>query len=390
MATKSTQDEYVAKLEKVANLTRDEAKKKLLEELDKELVAEKAKRLRQLEENLKLDAAEHAREILIDAMRHGATDYVAEYTISTVRIPDEDIKGRIIGREGRNLRAFEQATGVEVEIDETNDVRLSSFDSIRREVARRTLETLIKDGRIQPNRIDEVVAQTRKQLDVYLLEEGKRICHSCGVYNLPLELVQMIGRYRFRTSYGQNLGIHTIEETKIGVQIASEVGADVEVVRRGCLLHDIGKIVTEEEGTHVKLGVDLLKKYDIDEKAVNAVAEHHEDTPFTSLESVIVYIADAISGARPGARYEPHENYVHRMETIEEIGNSFKGVEQVFAFQAGREVRVVVRPEEVSDDEMTVLAHDIAHRLEEEAEYAGQIKVTVIRQTQATETTRAK
>jgi ribonucrease Y len=390
MATKTAQDDYISKLEKVANLTRDEAKKKLLEELDKELVAEKAKRLRQLEENLKLDAAEQAREILIDAMRHGATDYVAEYTISTVRIPDEDIKGRIIGREGRNLRAFEQATGVEVEIDETNDVRLSSFDSIRREVARRTLETLIKDGRIQPNRIDEVVAQTRKQLDVYLLEEGKRICHSCGVYNLPLELVQMIGRYRFRTSYGQNLGIHTIEETKIGIQIAAEVGADVEIVRRGCLLHDIGKIVTEEEGTHVKLGVDLLKKYDIDEKAVNAVAEHHEDTPFTSLESVIVYIADAISGARPGARYEPHENYVHRMETIEEIGNSFKGVEQVFAFQAGREVRVVVRPEEVSDDEMTVLAHDIARRLEEEAEYAGQIKVTVIRQTQATETTRAK
>ncbi len=390
MATKTSRDEYLEKLEKVSNLTRDEAKKKLLEELDKELVSEKAKRLRQMEENIKLDAAEHAREILVDAMRHGANDYVAEYTISTVRLPDEDIKGRVIGREGRNLRAFEQATGVEVEIDETNDIRLSSFDPIRREVARRTLEALIKDGRIQPNRIEELVDQTRRQLDQYLLEEGKRISHACGVYNLSLDLVQMIGRYRFRTSYGQNLAQHTIEETKIGVQIASEVGADVEVVRRGCLLHDVGKIVTEEEGTHVKLGVDLLKKHSIDEKVVNAVAEHHEDSPFTSLESIIVYIADAISGARPGARYEPHEGYVKRMQTIEDIGTSFPGVEQVFAFQAGREVRVIVKPEEVSDDQMTVLAYDIARRLEEEAEYAGQIKVTVMRQTQVTETTRAK
>lgn len=391
MAAKSTtQDDYIKKLEKVANLTRDEAKKALLEELDRELVSEKAKRIRQMEENIRLDSSVISREILVDAMQHGATDYVAEYTISVVSIPNDEIKGKIIGREGRNLRAFEQATGVEVEIDETNDIRLSSFDSIRREVARRTLETLIKDGRIQPSRIDEIVEQTRKQLNVYLLEEGKKICHECGVFNLPLDLVQMIGRYRFRTSYGQNLGIHTIEETKIGIQIASEVGADVEVVRRGCLLHDIGKIVTDEEGTHVKLGVDLLKKFGIEEKSVNAVAEHHEDTPFSSLESVVVYVADAISGSRPGARYEPHEGYVKRMETIEKIGSSFKGVEQVFAFQAGREVRIIVRPEEVSDDEMTVLAHDIVQRLEEDAEYAGQIKVTVMRQTQAVDTTRAK
>lgn len=386
----TTKDDYLKKLESVAKLTRDEAKKQLLEELERELVSEKAKRIRQMEENLKLDVTELSREILVDSMRHGATSYVAEYTISTVRLPDEEVKGRVIGREGRNIRAFEQATGVEIEIDETNDVRLSSFDAIRREVARRSLDALIKDGRIQPNRIEEIVAQTRSQMEDILLEEGKRITDACGVFNLPLDLVKIIGRYRFRTSYGQNLGQHTIEETKIGIQIANEVKADVEIVRLGCLLHDIGKVVTEEEGTHVQLGVDLLKKYNIDQKAVDAVAEHHEDKPFSRIESVVVYIADAISGSRPGARYEPHEDYVDRMQKIEEIAKSFKGVEEVFAFQAGREVRVIVRPEEVSDDEVTVLAHDIARKLEEEASYAGQIKVTVIREIQASETTKAK
>jgi len=389
MSSDPKQD-YIKKLEQVSRMTHDEAKDALLAEVDKELVSEKAKRIRQMEENLKLESSEKAKEILVDAMRHGATDYVAEFTISTIRLPDEEIKGRVIGREGRNIRAFEQATGVEIEIDETNDIRLSSFDPIRREVARRSLETLVKDGRIQPSRIEEVVAQTQKQLDQFLLEEGKRISHSCGVYNLLLDLVTMIGRYRFRTSYGQNLAQHTIEETKIGVEIAHEVGADVEVVRLGCLLHDIGKVVTDEEGTHVKLGVDLLRKYNIDKRAVDTVAEHHEDKPFSSMESIVVYVADAISGSRPGARYEPHEDYVQRMEKIEEIANSFNGIDQAFAFQAGREVRVVVRPDEVSDDGLTVLVHDIAKKLENEAQYAGQIKVTAIRQTQASETTKAK
>ncbi|MBI2007144.1 MAG: ribonuclease Y [Candidatus Blackburnbacteria bacterium] len=383
-------EEYLKKLEKASGFTRDQAKQRLLEELEGELVAEKARRIRQMEESLKLEAQEKAREILVDAMRHGATDYVAEYTISTIRLPDEEIKGRIIGREGRNIRAFEQATGVEIELDETNDIRLSSFDPIRREVAKRSLEKLVKDGRIQPNRIDEIVAQTKKQVDDFLLEEGKRIAHSCGVYDLPLELLRVIGRYRFRTSYGQNLAQHTIEETKIGVQIASEAGADVEIVRKGCLLHDIGKVVTDEEGTHVELGVDLLKKYGIAKEVIAAVAEHHEDQPFSSMESVIVYIADAISGARPGARYEPHEDYVKRMEKIEEIGKEFSGVDQVFAFQAGREVRVIVKPEDVSDDELAVLVRNIAKRLEQEVDYAGQIKVTGLRQTQVSETTKAK
>lgn len=386
----ATKDDYLKKLEQVSKLTRDEAKNVLLEELDRELASEKAKRIRQLEDDIKLEASEKAREILVDAMRHGATDYVAEYTISTVRLPDEEVKGRVIGREGRNIRALEQATGVEIEIDESNDIRLSSFDAIRREVARRALEALIKDGRIQPSRIEEIVEQTRKQLDIYLLEEGKRISHDCGVFDLPLDLVKMVGRYRFRTSYGQNLAHHTIEETKMGVQIAMEIGANADIVRRGCLLHDIGKIVTDEEGNHVKLGVDLLKKHNIDEKVVNCVAEHHEDTPFSSLESVCVYIADAISGSRPGARYEPHEDYVQRMVKIEEIAQSFKGVDQVFAFQAGREVRVIVNPKEVSDDELTVLVHDLARKLEDEASYAGQIKITALRQIQAVEVTRAK
>lgn len=383
-------NKYTQALEKAAGMTRDEAREKLLEEIDRELASEKAKRIRQMEETLKLEADEKAREILVDAMRHGATDYVAEYTISTVRLPDEEIKGRIIGREGRNIKAFEQATGVEIDLDETNDIRLSSFDPIRREIARRSLEQLIKDGRIQPNRIEEVVEQTRKKLEDFLLEEGKRIAHACRVYDLPLDLVRMVGRYRFRTSYGQNLGQHTIEETQIGVQIANEVGANVEVVRKGCLLHDVGKVVTDEEGTHVELGVKLLKKFGLPEAVINTVAEHHEDKPFSQVESVVVYIADAISGARPGARYEPHEDYVKRMEKIEEVAKGFPGVDQVFAFQAGREVRVVVRPEEVGDDQLTVLAHDISQKLEKEAEYAGQIRVTVVRETKALASTRAK
>jgi len=385
-----TREKYLKKLEEVSGLTREEAKARLLDELSKDLEAEKAKRIRQIEEDIKIEAAQKAKEILVDAMRQGATDYVAEYTVSVVRIPDEEIKGRIIGREGKNIRAFEQATGVEIELDETNDIRISSFDAIRREVAKRAIETLIKDGRIQPARIEEVVAQTKKKLDIFLLEEGKKIAHECGIFNLPLELLRLIGRYRFRTSYGQNLAQHTIEETKIGVSIANEIGADVEVVRLGCLLHDVGKVVTEEEGNHVELGVRLAKKFDIPQEVINCIAEHHEDKPFSSSESVIVWIADSISGSRPGARYEPAEEYSKRMEKIEEIAKSFSGVEQAYAFQAGREVRVIVKPDQIGDDKLTILAYDIARKLEEEAEYAGQIKVTVIRETRSSEITRAK
>ena len=389
-ALRKREEELKDLLERASKMTVDEAKKTLLNEVSGELTAEVAKRIRQAEEKIKLESAEKAREILIDAMRHGATSYTAEYTISTVVVPNEDAKGRIIGAGGRNIRVFEKETGCELEMDETNIIRISSFDSVRREIARRALEILIKDARIQPSRIEEVVRQTKAKMEDILLEEGKIIAENCGVYNLPVEIIKLLGRYKFRTSYGQNLGLHTIEETKIGVAIANEIGAKTEIVRLGCLLHDIGKVVTEEEGNHVDVGVSVAKKYGFPKEVVNCIAEHHEDRPFSSIESTIVWIADAISGSRPGARYEPHEEYVKRMSKVEDIAKSFPGVEAAYAFQAGRDVRVIVKPDEVDDDKLTVLAYDIARKLEKEAEYAGQIKVTVIREVRATETTVAK
>ena len=383
-------EELKNRLEKASKMTEEEAKKILLDEVQKDITSDVAKKIRSAEERVKQEGQEKAAEILADAMKHGATDYVAEYTVSTVYVPNEEVKGRIIGKEGRNIRAFERATGVEIELDESNEIKLSSFDSIRREVGRRSLERLIKDARIQPSRIEEVVKQVREQMEQVLLEEGKVIAEKCGVFNLPTEIINLIGRYKFRTSYGQNLGIHTIEETKIGASIANELGVNVETVRIGCLLHDIGKVVTDEEGTHVEVGVNVLKKHGFSKEVIATVAEHHEDKPFSSMESVVVWIADAISGSRPGARYEPHETYVKRMAKIEEIAASFSGVETVYAFQAGRDVRVIVNPEEVDDDKLTVLSRDIAKRLEKEAEYAGQIKVTAIREVRVSETTAAK
>lgn len=387
---KKLEDELKSKLSKLTSISIEDAKEELLHQVDKDLVEEKAKKIRLAKDKFEQEKNELAKVILVDAMRHGATSYVAEFTVSSVEVPNEEVKGRIIGKEGRNIRAFERETGVELELDEGNEIRLSSFDSIRREVARRALIELIKDKRIQPTRIEEVVKQTRAQMDDVLLEEGKRIAEECGVYNLPTEIIKLIGRYKFRTSYGQNLGVHTIEETKMGVAIAQEVGADVEIVRLGCLLHDIGKVVTDEDGTHVQVGVNVLKKHGFPKAVVACVAEHHEDKPFSSAEAVVVWIADAISGSRPGARYEPHEGYIQRMDKIEEIARSFEGVSEAYAFQAGRDVRVIVNPDEVSDDRLTILARDIAKRLEKEAEYAGQIKVTVVREIRVSETTSAK
>jgi ribonuclease Y len=384
------EEELEEKLSRVSKISIEEAKKLLLAEVQKDLTEEIAKKIRAAEERIKVESKQKAREILADAMKNGATSYVAEYTVSSVTVPNEDVKGRIIGAGGRNIRAFEKETGVEIEIDETNEIRLSSFDSVRREIAKRALEALIKDSRIQPSRIEEVVRQVKAQMEDVLLDEGKKIAEECGVYNLPVELLKLIGRYRFRTSYGQNLGIHTIEETKIGISIANEIDANVETVRLGCLLHDIGKVVTDEEGTHVQVGVTTVKRFGFPKEVVACVAEHHEDKAFSQVESVVVWIADAISGSRPGARYEPHEDYVVRMEKIENIAKSFDGVDEAFAFQAGRDVRVIVKPEEVSDDKLTILAHEIAKRLEKEAEYVGQIKVTVIREVKATETTAAR
>jgi len=382
--------DYLKKLEKVSEMTKDEAKKELLNQIRADLNADVAKQIRAAEERIQQDSKQKAKEILVDAMRHGATDYVAEYTVSVVRVPNEEVKGRIIGREGKNIRAFEKETGVDLELDESGEIRLSSFDSVRREIARRALIELIKDSRIQPTRIEEVVKKIREDMDNVLLEEGKIISEKCKVYKLPTDVLKLLGSFKFRTSYGQNLGLHTIEETKIGIAIASEVGADVETVKLGCLLHDIGKVITDDEGTHVDVGVRYLKKHGFPKDVVNAVAQHHEDKPFSSIESVVVWIADAISGSRPGARYEPHENYVGRMSKIEEIAKDYEGVKNAYAFQAGRDVRVVVNPDEVDDNQLTVMAHDIARRLEKEAEYAGQIKVTIIREVRVTETTAAK
>lgn len=380
----------VAKLEKIAKLAHKEAKELLLEATEKHLAEKIARKIREAEEEIKEAAEERAKEALIESMQHGVTDYVAEYTVSTVQLPNEELKGRVIGREGRNIRAFERATGVEIELGDSNDIIISSFDSIRREIAKRALQKLIRDQRIQPARIGEVVKRTKKEVEKIMIEEGKKLCHSLKVYRLHPDLVKLLGRFKFRFSYGQNMIAHTLEETKIGIQIAHEVGADANVVRLGCLLHDIGKVVTEEEGTHVQLGVNLVKKYRLPKEVIACIAEHHEDKPFSSAESRVVWIADAVSGSRPGARYEPHEEYVKRMGEIEEVANKFKGVKEAFAYQAGRDVRVMVKPKEVSDDELVVLANKIAKELEEKVSYAGQIKVTCIRETTASESTKAK
>jgi ribonuclease Y len=386
-------EDYLSALEKISGLSKEEARKKLLEEAEKYYADELARLIEQTRQDYQARADELAQDIIVSAMLHGATDYTAEYTVSIVSLPNENIKGSIIGQSGRDIAAFEKATGVEIEIEEGNTIKLSSFDSLRREIARRSLEMLIKDGRIQPTRIEEVVSQTKKHMDTVLLDEGRKICAACGVYNLHPDLISMIGRYRFRFSYGQNLGIHTIEETKIGVQIAHELNLsleNIELVRLGCLLHDIGKVVTDEEGTHVQLGVQVLKKFEISDVVISAVAEHHEDKPFSSVVSRIVWVADAISGSRPGARYEPHEAYVKRLDQIEEIGRSFSGVSEVFAFQAGRDVRIIVKPEVVSDTELSVLVAKIRQELEKKAQYVGQIKITAVREIRATDITKAK
>ncbi len=386
---KSSAD-LVKALESVSKMTKEEAKKELLKVVEKDLKAEIAKKIRFAEERIKLESKEKSKQILIDAMKHGATKYVAEYTVSSLKVTSEEVKGRVIGRGGANIRAFEQAAQVELEMGESNEIKISSFDSTRREIARRALEELIKDSRIQPTRIEEEVALQKKQMEDVLLEEGKKLAEECEVYNLPIDIIRLLGKFKFRTSYGQNLGIHTIEETRMGANIAAEIGADVEIVRLGCILHDIGKVVPEEDGNHVTVGVNLLKKHGFPKPVVNAVAEHHEDIPFSSLESVIVWVADAISGSRPGARYEPIEGFIKRMKKIEGIASSFDGVEKVYAFQSGRDVRVIVKPEEIDDDALVILAHDIAKRIEKEAEYAGQVKVTAIRELRVSATTAAK
>ena len=382
-------DQLLQKLEKIAGLTKDQAKELLLRGWEDKLKGEVAKKIKAAEEEVKIMADDKAKQILVDAIRYGAIDYVSEYTLSVINLPSEDYKGRIIGKEGRNIRAFEIATGVDVDLEEEKVIRLSSFDAIRREVARMSLERLIKDGRIQPERIEEIVKKTREEVDKIIFKAGEELAHSVSVFNLPTELTQLLGRFKYRYSYGQNMIAHTLEETRIGVALAHELKLDVNLVKLGCLFHDIGKVVTDKEGSHIDLGVEVLKKNRFPQKVIDCVASHHEDVPFTSLEAIVVYIADAVSGGRPGARHEDFGEYLKRIKTIEDIAKTKKGVKEAYALQAGRELRVIVKPDEMTDDEATVTAEKIKEELEQKFEvFPGQIKVTVIRETRAEATTK--
>ena len=365
-------------------MTKDEARKFLLTAWEDKLKGDVAKQIREGEEQIKSSATEKAKEILIDVMRYGATDYVSEYTLAVIQLPNDDFKGRIIGKDGRNIRAFELATGVDVDLEEEGVIRISSFDAIRREVAKISLEKLIKDGRIQPQRIEEIVNKVKTEVDQTIMKAGEDLTHRVGIFNLPNEIVRLLGQFKFRYSYGQNMILHTLEETKIGVALAHELKADVNTVKIGCLLHDIGKVITDKEGSHVDLGVELLNKHRFPKKIVDTVAAHHEDIPFPSIEAIIVYISDAVSGGRPGARHEDFQEYLKRITTIEEAAKKQKGVKDVYALQAGRELRVIVRPNEVSDDEATILASKIKEELETKFEvFPGQIKVTILREYRA-------
>jgi len=377
--------ELTERLEKISRLTIEEAKTQMLTEVQEKMKGVIAKEIKDAQIRAEEEAEVKAREILVDAMRHGATEYVAEYTVSVIKIPDEDMKGRIIGKEGRNIRAFETATGVDVDLDEEGVIRLSCFDPVRREIARVALERLLKDGRVQPGRIEEIIEQVKKEVERIMFEEGQKLCHSVGVYNLPSPIVALLGRFKYRFSYGQNMIAHTLEETKIGIALAKEVGADANIVRLGCLLHDIGKVIMDKEGSHVELGVELLKKYGLPKAVIDCVAQHHEDTQFTSAESMLTYIADAISGSRPGARYENYDEYIKRLKDLEEIAKANTGVKEAFAFQAGRELRVAVDPGLVDDATATIIAQKIKEEIEQKVTFPGQIKVTVVRELRAIE-----
>lgn len=378
-------EDLISKLLKVSSLTAEEAKKLILENLEIELSSEIAKRIKEAEEKIKETADTSAKEILINSMIAGATDWVAEYTVSTVKLESDELKGRIIGKEGRNIRAFELTTGVDVELDTDNplEVRLSSFDPIRREVARIALEWLIKDARIQPTRIEQLVEKARELVGRDMSEAGRRAANELGLYNLPQEALDTLGRLKFRYSYGQNQLIAALETGKIAKKLAEEIDANPTTCATGGLFHDIGKTQVDKEGTHVQLGVELAKKWNFPQEITNCIAQHHEDEPFTSIESIVVHLADAVSGARPGARHEPVEEYIKRLTEIEKVAASFSGVDKVFAIQAGREVRVIVNPEILDDSGIVTLAHDIKLRLEKELAYPGQITVTVIRETRA-------
>ena len=380
-------EQGIQELERISGLTSEQAKEYLLKSVEEDVKHDTAKLIKELENKAKEEADKKARDLVVTAIQRCAADHVAETTVSVVQLPNDEMKGRIIGREGRNIRTLEILTGVELIIDDTPEaVVLSGFDPIRREVARIALERLIVDGRIHPARIEEMVEKAQKEVENNMREEGEAACLEVGIHGIHPELVKLLGKMKFRTSYGQNALKHSIEVAQLSGLLASELGVDVRLAKRAGLLHDIGKSVDHDmEGTHVQLGADLCKKYKESATVLNAVESHHGDVEPTSLISCIVQAADTISAARPGARRETLETYTNRLKQLEDITNSFKGVDKSFAIQAGREVRIMVVPEQISDDDMILLARDVSKRIEDELEYPGQIKVNVIRESRVTD-----
>ena len=375
----------VQELERVSGLTSDEAKEELLKSVEDDVKVDVARLYKELESRAKEDAGKKAKEYVVNAIQKCAVDHVSETTISVVQLPSDEMKGRIIGREGRNIRTLETLTGVDLIIDDTPEaVVLSAFDPVRREVARVALEKLIVDGRIHPARIEEMVEKAQREVEVQIREEGETAAMDVGVHGIHPELLKLLGRMKFRSSYGQNALKHSIEVAQLAGLLAGEVGVDVRIAKRAGLLHDIGKSIDHEvEGSHIQIGIDLCKKYKESAVVINAVAAHHGDVEPESLVACIVQAADAISAARPGARRETLETYTNRLKQLEDIANEFKGVDKSFAIQAGREIRVMVVPEHVSDADMVILAKDISRQIEAELEYPGQIKVNVIRESRA-------